>query len=157
MLTLSAPWITFVHYIENLFSGDSEVETSYSEDTYTLKIFVNNEEKYEALRKLIPSTKEFGNITLHIDIVPADEKDGKVNYADLYKKAFKGNPHVDDIKVVRDYVGGDITFVVFKKEVVQFFNDNICDLHGLMSTLDEDMAREVFISVANVNFCTDNK
>ena len=34
----------------------------------------------------------------------------------------------------------DITYVIFKNCVVQFFNDNLNDAHGLISTLYQNIA-----------------
>ena len=36
------------------------------------------------------------------------------------------------------------TYVVFKNCVVQFFNDNLNDCHGIISTLYQDIAAELF-------------
>ena len=43
-----------------------------------------------------------------------------------------------------------MTYVVFKNCVVQFFNDNLNDCHGLISTLYQDIAAEIFED-ANLN------
>ena len=50
------------------------------------------------------------------------------------------------------------TYVVFKNCVVQFFNDNLNDPHGVLSTLYQDIAREVFGDcgmAGGVAYCTD--
>ena len=36
------------------------------------------------------------------------------------------------------------TYVVFEKEVVQYWNDNLGDINGLRSTLYQDLAKEIF-------------
>ena len=50
-----------------------------------------------------------------------------------------------------------VTYVVFKNCVVQFFNDNLNDCHGIVSTLYQDIASEVFgdAGVTNVYYNTD--
>jgi len=50
-----------------------------------------------------------------------------------------------------------INYVVFKPEVVQFWNDNLHDPHGLVSTLMEDVARAVIGEEDGVMFTTDKK
>ena len=47
-----------------------------------------------------------------------------------------------------------LTYVVLKKEVVQFFNDNLNDIHGLETTLYQTIAKDVFDGTG-VFFCTD--
>ena len=37
----------------------------------------------------------------------------------------------------------DVTYVVFKNCVVQFFADNLNDCHGIISTLYQDIAEEI--------------
>ena len=49
-----------------------------------------------------------------------------------------------------------MTFVEFCKYVVQYYNDNLGDLHGNRTTVMEQIAREVFDDVSGVYFCTDN-
>ena len=39
---LSPPWITLYHMVSKLFEHDSEVKVMYDEDTYTIKLFVDN-------------------------------------------------------------------------------------------------------------------
>lgn len=154
-MKLSPPWITFVNKIKALFDGDPDIKFQYDEDEYSLKIFVEDAEKADALMKLLPTQKEFGNVVLKIAVIPADDE---IDYLDLFRSAFKGNPNVSDITSVELPAGGLLNFVVFKKEVVQFFNDDTSDLHGVCSTLNENSAREVFgESYDTVYFCTDVK
>lgn len=49
------------------------------------------------------------------------------------------------------------TYVVFEKEVVQYWNDNLADYNGLTSTLYQDLAKEIFedANLDGVYFCTD--
>ena len=72
---LSPPWDTYVHYIESLFKGDPEVHLNYDEPNRLLKILVDEQEKYEAIDKIMPTSVAFGNVTLNIEVVPADEED----------------------------------------------------------------------------------
>lgn len=154
-MKLSPPWITYVNKIKALFDGDPDIKFDYSEEEYYLKLFVNNEEKADALMKLLPSQKEFGNVVLKISVIPADNA---VDYLHLFQTAFAGNPHVSDITSVETPFGNSLNFVVFKKEVVQFFNDDTSDINGVCSTLNENIARDVFReSYDTVYFCTDVK
>ena len=151
---LSPPWITFMNEIKALFVEDPDIKIQYSEDDYTMKLFVDNTDKAEALSKMIPAEKDFGNVKMKIEIVPANKDD--MTYADLLKKAFAGNPVVKDVVSV-DTPFGKVTYVVFEKKVVQFFNDQMDDLYGNKSTLYQECARDVFETKdADAFFCTDN-
>jgi hypothetical protein len=50
-----------------------------------------------------------------------------------------------------------ITYVIFKKEVVQYYDDNLGDAHGNRTTLYEQIANQIFEDREGIYFCTDNK
>ena len=85
----------------------------------------------------MPFCKAFGNVTLTIQVVPADEDKAQKDILDVFKKAFKRNSNVKDIVSIEMF-GATMNYIVFKKEVVQFFNDDLTDLHGAESTLNGD-------------------
>ena len=49
-----------------------------------------------------------------------------------------------------------VSYVIFEKKVVQFFNDDLSDAHGNMTTLYKDVAKDVLGEHHGVFFCTDN-
>lgn len=88
---------------------------------------------------------------MRITVIPANDN---ISKTDLFKAAFAGNPAVSYIESVDAY-GQNFNYVVFEKEVVQYFNDNMGDLHGVESTLYQDIAKEVFEDYSGIFFCTD--
>ena len=154
MARLSAPWVTYANGMEALFKYDPQVRVVLNEEEYELKIFVEDDEKADALRKLIPYKKEFGNVVLTINIIPADQDlETKIN---LFKKAFENNPVVTRF-VTRTLPDFPASYIVFKKEVVQFYNDNLADVNGNLSTLYECIAADIFEDHDGIFFCTDNQ
>lgn len=88
---------------------------------------------------------EFGNIILTVDIDGIPSNRVFINKKELFDVAFNRNPAfayavspADD-----DYAWFSMTYVVFKNCVVQFFNDNLNDCHGIISTLYQDIAAEI--------------
>lgn len=74
---------------------------------------------------------------------------------ELFKVLFDGNPIVDNIETRTDQTGTDWNYVMFKPEVVQFFDDDLTDFNGLWSGLAEDIARDVFAENGRgICFCT---
>lgn len=73
----------------------------------------------------------------------------------MYKAAFEGNAAFNYLETVEGVFTNPISYVVFANEVVQFFNDDLNDIHGLKSTLYEDIARDVFEKKDGMCFCTD--
>lgn len=152
---LSAPWTVYYREIQALFGQDPEITIEYDEDNVEIKLLVQNEEKAEALQQLLPSEKIFGRVVLKITVVPANQS-SKLTRS-VFQKAFNGNPAFNYCYRVDNVFTNPIDFVVFKKEVVQYFNDNLCDIHGIKSTLYEDIARDVFGELPGVYFNTDTE
>lgn len=155
-LTLVSPWVNFYREIEALFGQDKDIKIQFNNDEKYIKLFVNGQDKYEALTKLLPAEKVFGNVTISIQVIPANNSEQST--IDLFRKAFNGNPIVTDIiTITRDELDStnDFNYVVFKKEVVQYHDDSLDDPHGNHSTLYQFIAEEVFDNHGGVYFCTD--
>ena len=153
-VNLSSPWVTFYRELDALLGCDPEVKVNYDEEDNSIKVFVDNEEKAEALAELLPAEKTFGNVTVRVSVVPANRL-GE-NKASLFQKAFEGNPALAFVKT-EDKGLYSFGYVVFRKEVVQFFNDDLSDLNGNRSTLYQEIAKDVFGETDGIFFCTDEK
>lgn len=161
-LKISPPWVTFINKIQQLFDGDPQIALNVKEDEGrepVITLACNNGEKVTALQQILPSEVVFGNVPLHIviDGTPADI--AFKNKKELFEVAFKGNPVFAYVvsPVEEGAFWFDMVYVVFKNRVVQFFNDNINDCHGVISTLYEDIARDILTgsAVQGVYFNTD--
>jgi len=166
-LKLSPPWITYYNEVEAMFRNDKNIHVVLDEDNCELKVYVDGPaSQYEALAKLLPTEKEFGNIVLEIKVIPANapEKklirvsqlanDEEMDLRDLFASAFRGSKTVVEIVPVAGVFGFNACYVVFAKEVVQFFDDNLGDLNGMRSTLYENIARDIFNPINGVMYCT---
>ena len=105
------------------------------------------------LNRFFQQKKDFGNDSVSIYVVPMEVKDWLP--IDVYRKAFEGNPAFSYATSVEGIYSNPIHYIVFSKEVVQFYNDSLSDVNGLCSTLYQDIAKEVFEGKKGVNFCTD--
>lgn len=147
-LKLSSPWVTYVNKLMALFGPDPDLRIEYVYDESKVKFYVDNPEKAEALEYLLPSVKNFGNYTLYIDIIPANKpKESYNNFRNiqyLFDTAFDRNPVYAFTYVAIGLYSNPMYYVVFKNRVVQFFNDNLNDIHGNISTLYQDIAEEIF-------------
>lgn len=155
---LSPPWIEYVDKLDVFFKKDDDIEIDYEdgdeEDEKKIKIFVDNQKKAEALEELLPREKFFGNVKVNIVIIPNNE-DNKVS---ALKTLLEGNEAVSFIETITmPFAINSFTYVVFEKEVVQYWNDNLADYNGLTSTLYQDLAKEIFedANLDGVYFCTD--
>ena len=151
-----SPWVVFSRKIEVLFENDPEVDVRFNEDSYTITLLVDNENKAFALSKIMPESKTFGNVEVKINIIPPDGDDWGAKY---FEAAFTGNGAFSHMTVVKDLPGAvisnPIAYCVFKKEVVQYSADDLSSESGLTSTLYQDIARDIFGDTEGVFFCTD--
>ena len=157
-MKLSAPWITFYHEMEAMFGEDPEISVELDdsdEDEMIIKLYVDNPAKAEALEQLLPMEKKFGNVSVYLEIIPANEEESKIR---LFQKAFENNPVFKFTYSVPN-IGGlyPANYVVFENKVVQFFNDELNDIHGNKSTLYQEIAKDIFEDHEGIYFCTDTK
>lgn len=153
-MTLVTPWIEYCNQLEVLFAEDNDVRVDYNTEKNDIRLYVADAEKADALAKLLPSFKTFGNVTVTVTVVPPNEN-GEPNKFELIAKAFKGNNAVKLITNGSNPITSDMNFVVFRKKVVQYYNDNIGDYNGVKSTLYQDLAAEIFGEMFGVHYCTD--
>lgn len=154
-MNLVSPWINYYREVEALFGKDPEIKIVFDNDTCVLKIYVESPRKAEALQKLLPEKKVYGNIEMKIEIIPAN--DGVETIYDIVADAFNGNPVLEELIDI-DTPFGKRYYAMFKNEVVQYFNDNMQDLNGLRSTLYQDLAKELLNVGDNcMFFCTEPK
>ena len=151
---LSPPWVEYIQKLTCLFGSDPEIEFDFDEENYTVKMYVNNNVKAEALIQLLNPDIEFGNVTLHVQVIPNNEDE--VSEVQLFRRAFDGNPVLSYVKTVGDKSLGFRNYAVFKKEVVQYWADNLQDIYGNKSTLYENIARDV-LNCSDMFYSTDVK
>jgi len=155
-VAMSPPWYDYANKIQALFSRDPDVTVRFEDSDLTLKLMVSKIEKCEALQKLLPEKVKFGNVEMKVIIIPSNKT---MNKLDLFRTAFDGNDAVTQIQEEDGVFSNPIMYIAFRKEVIQYYSDNLGDINGNKSCLMEDIAREVFRDSNNgvVLFCTDNK
>lgn len=160
-LKISPPWVTYVNQVNALFQHDPQIHIEYDNDKKEVKLYVENSAKAAAMDRLLPDEVEFGNVTLTVTVVPAndifEDLDSNPTMRQLFDIAFDGNPVYAFTKEIVGLFSNTLTYVVFKNRVVQFFNDNLNDIYGNVSTLYQELAHEVFDDEVNsrVCYCTD--
>lgn len=159
-LKLSPPWITYINKIIALFDGDPQIACNV--DTLSaapsIVLAVSDPDKAAALMKLLPTEKQFGSVTLTIGVDCETVSNlAFPTYKELFETAFDKNPAFAYAVVPDASYFVPFTYVVFKNCVVQFFNDNLNDPHGVVSTLYQEIAAELFEDAcpAGVSYCTD--
>lgn len=157
-LELASAWVNLGKEIEQLFEKDDEIKVKCDEyetdGVYNINIYVDNTDKAEALRELLPVDRTFGNVIAYISVIPANKE--KQSRADLLRTAFKNNKAVSRVVTVRNMMSNPITYCAFDEVVVQYPMDNLHDINGNVSTLYENIARDILGEEDGICFCTDN-
>lgn len=151
-LQLSPPWQTYAHEVKALFDGDPQVKVIFDQNELVLKLFVENPAKADALGRILPAEKDFGNVKVQLQVIPADN--GKEeSFASDVKTAFEGNR---GLEYIRDCVTpfGEMHYVVLTPRIVQFYNDDMSDVNGNRTMILQDVARDVIGNRNGVYFCT---
>lgn len=161
-LHMSAPWVIFYREVQALFAYDPEVHILYDEAENHIKLFVEDEYKAAALAELLPTTKTFGNVELKMTVFPpngAKDDDpvllGTTSIEELFDLAFTGNGAYAFTQSLPCIFSNNVTYVVFKKRVVQYWTDDLGDYYGQTSTLYQNIARDVFGEREGVFYSTD--
>lgn len=151
-LNLSAPWTIFFNEVASLFGGDPEIVIKYDEENYEIELYVDNPVKADALSKILPAERTFGNVTVTLTVTPSNEPESDIS---IYQKAFAGNPAFSYATTTDEEAGFNGTYVVFANKVVQYFADNLGDVNRNRSTLYQDIADRIIEEHPGVFFCTD--
>jgi hypothetical protein len=161
-LKISPPWVVYAKKLSAIFDEDPQIafNVNFSSANPTVVLSTNNGEKAAAIAKLLPDEKEFGNVKMSITI-DCDKMSNRAfeTPQELFETAFDGNPvfAYTVAPAAEGYWFIDFCYVCFANTVVQFFCDNLNDPHGVISTLYQDIAEEIFADAdipGNVHYCT---
>ncbi len=153
----SAPWFIFYEKMQAMFGEDPAIDVSINDERKEVKLYVVGTDKCDAISQLLPPEKVFGNITVKISVIPANEEDPSM--AELYERALEGNPAF--IFTAEGKRGETttipFTYVAFDESIVQYYADNLEDYYGNDNTLYQEIAKDIFIEHPGVKFCTRSK
>ena len=147
-LNLSSPWVIMYNKINAMFKNDTEVHVIYDNNN-NVKLYVENADKAYALDRLLIHEHRFGGNILNVIVIPPNDKRPSEDlenesYEILFDVAFDGNSAYCFSQTLPPIFTNPMTYVVFKKEVVQFWTDDLSDYYGQCSTLYQNIANEIF-------------
>ena len=152
---LSPPWWTVQKKIKAMFKDDPDIEIKSvskggdaSGVTYVLYLDTPDANKALALKNILKTEYHFGGVSLKIVIRVTNKIDESLKRSDTtydnYLDALATTPAVVDIRHVVDMFGTKWIVIDFKKEVVQFWNDDLTDYYGNWNGLYTDIATDIF-------------
>lgn len=155
---LSPPWYEYHRKVQAMFGRDPEVHikdlADLGDGKFSYMILVYNKEKAEAIKAILPQKVEMGNVTIETAILGPEEnevKPSEKSVTENYEAAFAGNP-IFEQAITREILSFEMNYCIFKKEVIQFWNDNLSDYCGNYNGLASDIAKEIFIPT-DIQFC----
>ena len=152
-LQLSPPWVTYYKELQMLLGRDREIYLVFDQEEMKVKVYVDNIAKAEALEQVLAESKTFGNVMMNVEVIPSNN----VRYTaggNVYDDAFDGNPAFSYSREAALPVIDRLCYVVWAREIVQFFNDNLGDVNGNATMLYEQIARDVLKAAPGVYHCT---
>ncbi|RIW32033.1 hypothetical protein D3H55_14250 [Bacillus salacetis] len=160
---LAPPWVTYFNELKYTIGADPDVTVGPLIPVgaiYLALVTVNDNQKAEALATLLKPTVEFGNITLNVLVINAEQEIVEplpcpleaFAVAALVETALSGNPYFEEVVVRPKTPGGtNAVYPVFTPEVIQFFNDDISNLcqtfTGVAAKVFEDVMVETLCGV----------
>lgn len=162
---LSPPWFTFANEVKYTYGASPYVDVQdlvQVGNGYELRINVCNNKVAEALRQVLPLSKDFGGVIVNVVVY---NKCGQVvpvpnivytpeTLAKTICEALNGNPLfigtiLTDGKLAPEQIGalGQVV-VIIKKCIIQFFNDDISDICGNYNAI----AATTFTEVSNLAY-----
>lgn len=157
---LSPPWYGYQRMVSSLFDKDAEVTVSDLEEledgNYAFTIESTNKDKLEAIEKLVGREKILGNIKVTINYKSGEHEED--DWAEVMETAFEGNPLFKEMVVERDpTMHVAFYYAVFSRDIVSFWNDNLCDYAGNEHYIAAELAKEVIGAKGAINFCTEKE
>lgn len=147
-LKIQSPWVITYKKIKALFERDTDLDIStiinLPDGNYAVSISSKNTAKLQAIEKILKPEFVFGNIKLLITFVYEENNLIGLNAYD-FKTAFANNDVVKAVYEREDYTKTTtFAYVLFAKEVIQFYNDDLMDYYGNYNGLAQDIAKEIF-------------
>lgn len=148
-----APWEIYYRELDAFFNADPKVDVLYDSEKQEIKVYVEGEEKADALETILRSRKVFGNVELNINVIPSNDGFEGKPIPDILRSALGSHEDVHNICHIKGPY--EAVYVSFNPRVLQYYSDDLGSLYGLSSALYEDVARRIFNDSIGIFYCTE--
>ena len=151
---LSPPPYTYFNFIKHSIGNDSCLEVLemqvQEEGNYLIQIEVQDRRHARALAAILELHKNIGNENIYIEVLhkgtivePQEDYKTMKDFIKMFETALCSNRYFNRATFIKSLAGYPIVFLIFKKEVIQFFNDDISDFFNNFNGVAADVFREV--------------
>ena len=156
LLRLSPPWYTFFNYIKHSIGADRYVDVldmkELSNTRYLIQVDVKVKKKAAALAAILVTHRQFGNINVCVEVMhngqvvkPVEQTHNVCSLISVLEAALETNDYFEFAKFEKIFSAA-VIFPVFKKAVIQFFNDDLSDLYNNFNGVAANVFEEVIKS-----------
>ena len=156
-LKLSPPWDGHMNMLASFFKGDDRVRVGGGTNNRVGTIEVFDTKMYAALEQVLRKRLRFGNVTLTINLVPANGmKKPKGEMTDLaaLKYVLSKNPAFAKFITRKTELGASV-YCLFRPVVLMWYNDNLCSPWKQSASVYELEAQTVFKDEIGVSYATE--
>lgn len=154
-VNMSSPRVLFVAKLKKFFEEETDIHINYDPiaNPSTVDIRVDDPIKYDTLSKLLDDKIDFGNVSLNINVIPANFD--KVDRVALFKTLLQNMSIVEAVdEVTIEGSSNSFIYASFRNQVVKYWSDNLGNPHGNSFTLYETLANEIFQNHDGILFTT---
>ena len=159
-LNLSPPPYTYFNFLKHSIGNDPCLEVLEMQvmegGNYLIQIEVEVRSKARALAVILKLHQNIGNENIYIEVLnngrivrPQEDYRTMRDFIKMFECALSTNHYFDRATFIKTISGMPIVFLIFKKEVIQFFNDDLSDLYANFNGVAADVFREVMRSPIN--------
>lgn len=157
IVKLSPPWDGYMSMLASFFKGDNRIRVGEcAKGVGTIEVF--DTKMYVALGQVLRTKLRFGNVKLEIRLVPANgiktAMKGEMTDLAALKYVLSKNPAFAKI-ISRKTAMGNFVYVLFKPEVLLWYNDNLASPYKQSATVYEQAALTVFVDRLGVSYATE--
>ena len=151
---LSPPPYTYFNFLKHSIGNDPCLEVlemqEKAEGNFLIQIEVEGITKARALAAILELHQSISNWNIYIEILhngrvvkPQKDYETMEDFVEMFENALSTNRYFEFATYVRTFSGFPIVFLIFKKDVIQFFNDDISDFYNNFNGVVADVFREV--------------
>lgn len=157
MVGIEAPWHNYYKKVYGLFNVDKELNisdiTENGDGSYEFTISSKNGDKLCAIESLLGYGRVFGNTKVLIRYAYENGQD--LDWSEVYRLAFEGNPFFKEVIDIDMPFQENLSYAVFNKDIITFYDDNLSDIHGNSHYIVADIVKDV-VADTGLFVCTDS-